>query len=83
MTNSQHYTLVCYKHGDTKLTQTLHQPGLHTLTSRSVAMDSAALAITPSVWKANTQSSRVQTQGYKKDHTGYNEFSEEGTKTAA
>lgn len=35
-------------------------------TSASVAIASAASAITPSVWKANTHSSRVHTQGCNK-----------------
>ena len=35
------------------------------LTLASVATDSAASAITPSVWKANTHNSLVHTHGYR------------------
>ncbi len=37
----------------------------NTHTLASVATLSAASAITPSVWKANTHNSLVQTHGYK------------------
>lgn len=40
--------------------------GVQRVTSAPVATDSAASAMTPSVWKANTHSSREHTEGYNK-----------------